>query len=133
MVAMSLLASMLVLASGQQAHSRLQTSQGIFDGCSMGRNGLVRKIDQGHKSSYSRGAQGLIERSLFFSDPAETWERRIGKETPQRRNGHVREARDLNGDGYSRRIAQGTGEESCSQPDCDFWVSCGRAVDTNSS
>jgi len=76
------------------AHSRLQTSQGIFDWLFDGRNGLVRKIrSRSTKALIQRSARPSLRRSLFFSDPAERSERRIGKRNSSRRNGHVREAR----------------------------------------
>jgi hypothetical protein len=125
LVAMSLLASMLVLASGQQPTPVSKPHKASFDWLFDGTQWLGEKDQiKVTKALTPEERKALIEAISVLFRPG----RKIGSAASEKKllkdvmDTYVKLV-DLNGDGIPDVIAQGTGEESCSPTgNCDFWV-----------
>jgi hypothetical protein len=125
LVAMFLLTSMLVLASGQQPSSVSNPHKASFDWLFEGTQWLDEKDQiKAIKDLTLKERKALIEAISVLIRPGS----KIGSATSEKKllndvNATRVKLVDLNGDGIPEVIAQGYGEESCSPTgNCDFWV-----------
>jgi hypothetical protein len=124
-VVMSLLVSMVVLASGQQSTPATKPHKVSFDWLFEGTQWLDEKDQiKATKDLTPEERKALIEAISVLIRPGS----KIGNATSEKKLlNYVNATRvrlvDLNGDGIPEVIAQGYGEESCSPTgNCDFWV-----------